>query len=70
MSQKSKISWRNFSYINIIVLTKTNLGRCPRCGHRFNGGNLVYKYGKYGTFIGCSNYPKCRFTKNISRKKK
>ncbi|MCR5386644.1 MAG: NERD domain-containing protein [Treponema sp.] len=31
---------------------------CPRCG-----GNLVPRNGKYGSFFGCSNYPKCRFTK-------
>ena len=33
-------------------------GICPRCG-----GKLVERKGKYGTFTGCSNYPKCRFTK-------
>ena len=32
-------------------------GRCPRCG-----GNLIQKKGQYGSFYGCSNYPKCRFT--------
>ena len=31
---------------------------CPRCG-----GELVERSGKYGKFIGCSNYPKCRYTK-------
>lgn len=31
---------------------------CPRCG-----GKLVEKEGKYGRFIGCSNYPACTFTK-------
>ena len=31
---------------------------CPKCG-----GNLVTRNGKYGPFIGCSNYPKCRFIK-------
>lgn len=31
---------------------------CPRCG-----GKLVMRKGKYGRFTGCSNYPKCRFTK-------
>lgn len=31
---------------------------CPKCG-----SNLIMKNGKYGSFIGCSNYPKCRFTK-------
>lgn len=31
---------------------------CPKCG-----GQLVNRQGKYGNFIGCSNYPKCNFTK-------
>lgn len=33
---------------------------CPKCK-----GNLIQKTGKYGTFLACSNYPKCRYTKNI-----
>ncbi|MCK4798485.1 MAG: restriction endonuclease [Spirochaetes bacterium] len=33
---------------------------CPTCG-----GKLLEKKGKYGKFFGCSNYPNCRFTKNI-----
>lgn len=32
---------------------------CPRCG-----GALVERKGKYGTFMGCTNYPRCRFTRN------
>lgn len=35
-------------------------GICPRCG-----GNLVLRNGKNGQFFGCSNYPNCKFTKNI-----
>lgn len=35
-------------------------GICPRCG-----GNLVLRNGINGQFYGCSNYPKCKFTKNI-----
>jgi hypothetical protein len=31
---------------------------CPRCG-----GRLDQKQGKHGMFYGCSNYPKCTFTK-------
>ena len=31
---------------------------CPKCG-----GDLVVRNGKYGSFIGCSNYPKCKFIK-------
>lgn len=30
---------------------------CPKCG-----GKLILRRGKYGQFIGCTNYPKCRFT--------
>lgn len=33
---------------------------CPECG-----GILVERAGKFGKFYGCSNYPKCNFTKNI-----
>jgi DNA topoisomerase-1 len=29
---------------------------CPRCGHP-----LLFKYGRYGKFIGCSNFPTCRY---------
>ncbi|MEA4832964.1 MAG: topoisomerase DNA-binding C4 zinc finger domain-containing protein [Oscillospiraceae bacterium] len=32
-------------------------GKCPKCD-----GILVERHGKNGSFIGCSNYPKCRFT--------
>lgn len=31
---------------------------CPECG-----GILQLKYGKYGWFYGCNNYPKCTYTK-------
>ena len=32
-------------------------GICPRCG-----GRLVERKGHYGSFLGCSNYPRCKFT--------
>jgi len=35
-------------------------GICPRCG-----GKLVLRSGKYGDFLGCSNYPNCRFTQKL-----
>ena len=31
-------------------------GKCTRCG-----GTLVRRQGKYGSFYGCSNYPKCKY---------
>ena len=34
-------------------------GRCPECG-----GVLKLKEGRFGKFIACANYPKCKFTKN------
>ena len=34
------------------------IGRaCPRCGH-----DLVIRWGRYGKFISCSNFPECRHT--------
>lgn len=48
---KNKVYKKNIDLIN---------GRCPKCGK-----NLVKRTGKYGEFLGCSNYPQCRFTKNF-----
>ncbi|OYU70056.1 MAG: DNA topoisomerase I [Alphaproteobacteria bacterium PA2] len=36
---------------------------CPTCG----AGQLSLKTGKFGAFIGCSNYPECRFTRQIAQ---
>jgi DNA topoisomerase-1 len=33
--------------------------QCPTCGT----GRLSIKTGKFGAFIGCSNYPECRYTR-------
>jgi DNA topoisomerase-1 len=35
---------------------------CPNCGE----GRLSLKTGKFGAFIGCSNYPGCSFTRQLS----
>ncbi|MBH0237005.1 type I DNA topoisomerase [Methylobrevis albus] len=34
---------------------------CPTCG----SGKLSLKLGKYGAFVGCSNYPECRYTRQL-----
>lgn len=34
---------------------------CPSCGE----GRLSLKAGRYGAFVGCSNYPQCRFTRPL-----
>ncbi|MCB0000234.1 MAG: type I DNA topoisomerase, partial [Anaerolineales bacterium] len=36
---------------------------CPDCGNE-----LVYREGRFGRFIGCSTFPKCRFTEQIVNK--
>jgi DNA topoisomerase-1 len=36
---------------------------CPSCGN----GRLSLKTGKFGAFIGCSNYPECRYTRQFSQ---
>ena len=35
---------------------------CPSCSE----GRLSLKVGRYGAFIGCSNYPDCRFTRQLA----
>ncbi len=35
---------------------------CPSCGQ----GNLGLRLGKFGAFLGCSNYPECRFTRPLA----
>ncbi len=48
-------------------VTKTEpekIGRaCPECGH-----DLVIRWGRYGKFISCSNFPACRHTEALLEK--
>ncbi len=36
--------------------------QCPGC----SGGRLTLKLSKFGAFIGCSNYPECRYTRPLT----
>lgn len=38
--------------------------KCPECG-----SDLVIRKGKYGEFVGCSNYPKCKYIKKEEKEK-
>jgi len=31
--------------------------QCPKCGH-----DLIIRWGRFGKFISCSNFPECRYT--------
>jgi len=36
--------------------------KCPECGT----GDLQKRWGKNGPFVGCPNYPECKFTRHIA----
>jgi DNA topoisomerase-1 len=36
--------------------------QCPTCGT----GKLNLKAGKFGAFVGCTNYPECRYTRPLA----
>jgi len=40
--------------------------KCPEC----EDGELVIRKGRYGEFISCSNFPKCKYSKNLDGDKK
>src|SRR5215210_4979681 len=40
----------------------SNPRACPSCG----SGQLSLKLGKFGSFVGCSNYPECKYTRQIA----
>jgi DNA topoisomerase-1 len=43
----------------VIVEPQTLEEKCPKCG-----SPLIERKGKYGEFIACSNYPKCKYSRN------
>ncbi len=36
---------------------------CPKCG-----GELLRRRGRYGEFIACGNFPKCKYTTDLDGK--
>ena len=36
------------------------VGQCPDCGK-----DLLKRHGRYGEFVGCSGFPKCKFTSSL-----
>lgn len=37
--------------------------KCPQC----ETGQLSLKFGKFGSFVGCSNYPECKYTRQLTK---
>jgi DNA topoisomerase-1 len=44
--------------------TGTDPRQCPTCGT----GRLNLKLGRFGAFVGCTNYPECRYTRQLGQK--
>lgn len=51
----------HIKYVREIKKNKEINNCCPKCG-----SNLIKRTGKYGEFYGCSNFPKCKYTKKVS----
>ena len=52
--QDNKAARRNEQKKADVPLEET----CPTCGK-----NLVQRFGRFGEFVACSGYPKCKYTK-------
>ena len=64
--------WNQFTpllenaYSNMEKIQPEKVGEaCPECGNE-----LVYRNGRYGMFISCSTFPKCRYTRKIEQEEK
>ena len=57
--RSTPISGRTSSRSRRMAATR---GVCTACGN----GRLGLKLGRYGSFIGCSNYPACQFTRRLA----
>lgn len=49
-----------------LVFPKREDGSDPRICQVCGTGNLSLKLGKYGAFVGCSNYPECNYTRQLN----
>ncbi len=51
------------AYENMEKVAPEKVGElCPECG-----GELVYRNGRFGKFISCSNFPKCKYTRQMEK---
>jgi len=50
------------NYLFPLAEGQSDRRKCPEC----KDGTLSLKLGKFGSFIGCSNYPTCSYTRKLS----
>ncbi len=56
---KNSKSFKRDEAGNVVILVPTTLEeKCPQCGNP-----LIMRSGKFGEFIACSTYPKCKFAR-------
>ncbi|WP_170019855.1 type I DNA topoisomerase [Campylobacter sp. RM16190] len=77
---EDKIDWQKllsefyYPFMEKISSGKTNIKsqkvatpigeKCPECG-----GDLLLRKGRFGEFIACGNFPKCKYSRNIKSEK-
>lgn len=49
-----------------LFFTADEQGKINRVCSKCSEGRLEFKLGKFGPFVGCSQYPDCKFTRQIS----
>jgi len=67
------VTWRTYRGIiysieyfrRVFETLRAKHGKCPKCN-----GVLVIRNGKYGKFLGCQNYPYCKYTRDLTLSKK
>lgn len=57
-SIKGKI--KHVEQVKVVIEKENSTKICPRCGKE-----LVTRKGKENSFLGCSGFPKCRYTKSM-----
>ena len=53
---------KNIKSLKVVIPTGE---KCPECGEE-----LVKRKGRFGEFISCSAFPKCKYTKNLGKSEK
>ena len=46
----------------------TPMRALARAAGRGGNGRLSLKLGRFGAFVGCTNYPECKFTRQLGAK--
>ena len=57
-SFETELKVQNKATETIEVIEESLAEPCPKCG-----GKVIARFGKFGKFFACNNYPKCKYTK-------